>query len=85
MSLRRHRQFEDDTELDMTPMLDVVFILLIFFIVTTSFVKEAGITINTPRRRPQCVRNRRIYLLQSSQMGRSGSIIVRLMYGQSGR
>jgi biopolymer transport protein ExbD len=49
MSLRRHRQFEDDTELDMTPMLDVVFILLIFFIVTTSFVKEAGITINTPQ------------------------------------
>jgi biopolymer transport protein ExbD len=49
MSLRRHRQFEDDTELDMTPMLDVVFIMLIFFIVTTSFVKEAGITINTPQ------------------------------------
>ncbi len=32
----------------MTPMLDIVFILLIFFIVTTSFVKEAGIDVNRP-------------------------------------
>ncbi len=33
----------------MTPMLDIVFIMLIFFIVTTSFVKESGITVNTPK------------------------------------
>jgi len=41
----------DDNEaaIDMTPMLDVVFIMLIFFIVTTSFVKEAGVEINRPR------------------------------------
>lgn len=39
---RRHTQ-EIDTELDMTPMLDIVFIMLIFFIVTASFVKESGI------------------------------------------
>lgn len=32
----------------MTPMLDIVFIMLIFFIVTTSFVKESGIEINRP-------------------------------------
>lgn len=48
MRHRRHSASIDDTELDMTPMLDVVFILLIFFIVTTSFVKEAGVTINQP-------------------------------------
>ena len=41
----------DDEELniDVTPMLDVVFILLIFFIVTASFVKEAGIDVNRPQ------------------------------------
>ena len=38
----------DDAEIDMTPMLDIVFIMLIFFIVTTSFVKEAGITVHRP-------------------------------------
>lgn len=39
---------EEKEEIDMTPMLDVVFILLIFFIVTASFVKEAGIDVNRP-------------------------------------
>jgi len=47
MSLRRKRR-EDDSEIDMTPMLDIVFIMLIFFIVTTSFVKESGIDVNRP-------------------------------------
>jgi biopolymer transport protein ExbD len=49
MSVRRHNRDSDEAELDMTPMLDIVFIMLIFFIVTTSFVKEAGITVNTPK------------------------------------
>lgn len=38
----------DESEIDITPMLDVVFIMLIFFIVTASFVKESGIDINRP-------------------------------------
>ena len=38
----------EDSAIDMTPMLDVVFIMLIFFIVTASFVKEAGIEVNRP-------------------------------------
>ena len=42
-----HEQ-EEAEEINMTPMLDVVFILLIFFIVTASFVKEAGIEVNRP-------------------------------------
>jgi biopolymer transport protein ExbD len=46
--MRRHRQQEDDAGLDMTPMLDIVFIMLIFFIVTTSFVKESGINVDRP-------------------------------------
>lgn len=41
-------EIEEDSALDLTPMLDVVFILLIFFIVTASFVKEAGIEVNKP-------------------------------------
>jgi biopolymer transport protein ExbD len=39
---------EEESEVNLTPMLDVVFIMLIFFIVTASFVKEAGIDINRP-------------------------------------
>lgn len=44
---RRHAQ-EDDAEINITPMLDIVFIMLIFFIVTTSFVKETGIDVSRP-------------------------------------
>jgi biopolymer transport protein ExbD len=49
MTARRHLPAPDDAELDMTPMLDIVFIMLIFFIVTTSFVRESGITVNSPQ------------------------------------
>ncbi|KAA9130782.1 biopolymer transporter ExbD [Marinihelvus fidelis] len=44
---RRHAR-EDDTEINITPMLDIVFIMLIFFIVTTSFTKETGAEIIKP-------------------------------------
>ena len=47
MRRRRSRQDEED-QVNLTPMLDVVFIMLIFFIVTASFVKEAGIDISRP-------------------------------------
>ena len=39
---------EDDSNVDITPMLDVVFIMLIFFIVTATFIKEAGIDVDKP-------------------------------------
>lgn len=39
---------EEDADIDITPMLDVVFIMLIFFIVTASFIKESGVGINKP-------------------------------------
>ncbi len=41
-------QAEEEEEIDLTPMLDVVFIMLIFFIVTATFVKEVGIDVNSP-------------------------------------
>jgi len=44
----RNRRTKEETEINLTPMLDVVFIMLIFFIVTTSFVKEAGVQVNRP-------------------------------------
>jgi len=45
--MRKNRsKNEEETEVNMTPMLDVVFIMLIFFIVTASFVKEAGVEVN---------------------------------------
>ena len=39
---------DEETAIDITPMLDVVFIMLIFFIVTATFVKESGIEVNKP-------------------------------------
>ena len=39
---------EEENEINLTPMLDVVFIMLIFFIVTASFIKEAGINVDRP-------------------------------------
>ncbi|GAB2718392.1 ExbD/TolR family protein [Halomonas garicola] len=49
MRRRRSRDIADDSnEVNLTPMLDVVFIMLIFFIVTTSFVKESGVEIERP-------------------------------------
>ncbi|WP_110687460.1 ExbD/TolR family protein [Salinicola aestuarinus] len=49
MRRRRLREASDEsTGVDLTPMLDVVFIMLIFFIVTTSFIKESGVEIERP-------------------------------------
>ena len=48
--MRRKFSFEEgeENDVDLTPMIDIVFIMLIFFIVTASFVKEAGIDVNRP-------------------------------------
>ena len=50
--MRRRREDmlkDEDTEINMTPMLDIVFIMLIFFIVTTSFTRESGISVQRPK------------------------------------
>ena len=50
MRMRRYsQQAEEEPGIDLTPMLDVVFIMLIFFIVTSSFIKESGIEVNRPQ------------------------------------
>ena len=45
---RLRKKQEDDAKIDITPMLDVVFIMLIFFIVTASFIKESGANVTKP-------------------------------------
>jgi biopolymer transport protein ExbD len=45
---RRRIRPQDETQIDLTPMLDVVFIMLIFFIVTATFVKETGVEFARP-------------------------------------
>ncbi len=49
MSRRKNQTEEGNAETDMTPMLDIVFILLIFFIVTTSFMRDEGLLVNRPK------------------------------------
>jgi biopolymer transport protein ExbD len=49
MARRLRRQSADEeADVNLTPMLDVVFIMLIFFIVTSSFIKESGLEVNRP-------------------------------------
>jgi biopolymer transport protein ExbD len=48
MQSKRHGEESEETGIDLAPMLDFVLNLLIFFIITTSFVKEAGISVTKP-------------------------------------
>ncbi|MCJ8319830.1 MAG: biopolymer transporter ExbD [Colwellia sp.] len=69
-SLAKMLQEQDEKEdIDMTPMLDVVFILLIFFIVTASFVKEAGIDVNRPEAATAVKKQRANILVAISDKG----------------
>lgn len=51
MQARRHEAKEEDHGIDLAPMLDFVLNLLIFFIITTSFIKEAGVLVERPTAR----------------------------------
>ena len=50
---RKRRRGGEEAEINITPMLDIVFIMLIFFIVTTSFVKEIALDLNRPSTEPR--------------------------------
>ena len=50
--MRKRRHKADEAEINIAPMLDIIFILLIFFIVTTSFVKEFGVDMSRPSNAP---------------------------------
>ena len=60
---------EEEATIDMTPMLDVVFIMLIVFIVTASFVKEAGIDVNRPEAATAVKQDRANILIAISDTG----------------
>ena len=49
MRLGRHHSKNEEAQIDLTSMLDIVFIMLIFFIVTSSFVRESGVEVNRPQ------------------------------------
>ncbi|MBL4871711.1 MAG: biopolymer transporter ExbD [Robiginitomaculum sp.] len=57
MSRRSHKKPVDDSDIDMTPMLDIVFIMLIFFIVTATFLDEKGIDLTQPPPPPDSLDN----------------------------
>lgn len=68
MSRRKRKESaEDKAEIDLTPMLDVVFIMLIFFIVTASFIKEKSLDMNVPENSDK-----------TSQSTESKSILIRI-------
>jgi biopolymer transport protein ExbD len=66
---RRHATHEEETEINITPMLDIVFIMLIFFIVTTSFIKETGIDPNRPEALTAAKQDRGNILIGVSAIG----------------
>ena len=50
---RRGTKFEEAADVNVTPLLDIVFIMLIFFIVTATFLREQGIDVRTPEDTPE--------------------------------
>ncbi len=72
--MARRRRFEkkvEEAEINITPMLDMVFIMLIFFIVSTSFVHVAGINVNRPSsgKQHKIVKASKIVLIQIEDNG----------------
>ena len=53
--MRTRGRRREESKINLTPMLDVVFIMLIFFIVTATFVKEVGLDVNQPANEPKTV------------------------------
>ena len=67
MAKIRRRKQEEEGEINITPMLDIVFIMLIFFIVTTSFVKETGIDPRRPYAETAATKERGNIMIAISQ------------------
>lgn len=58
MRYHRHHSAKEEEGINMTPMLDIVFIMLIFFIVSTSFSRESGVTVNRPSAKSTQIKNK---------------------------
>lgn len=68
-SLLKKKKDDATGEIDLTPMLDVVFILLIFFIVTSVFITEAGIDVNKPTASTSEAKNKDLILIAVGPQG----------------
>jgi biopolymer transport protein ExbD len=67
---RKFKRVDDEAEINMTPMLDIVFIMLIFFIVTTSFAREFGLSVSRPSNEPAKVKKQsEVILVEISETG----------------
>ena len=66
--MKRISRSEEEADINLTPMLDVVFIMLIFFIVTSSFVKEPGVELFKPQASTQeaCERGTIIFAVDAN-------------------
>jgi biopolymer transport protein ExbD len=53
-----HAAQDEESDVDITPLIDIVFIMLIFFIVTANFIKEAGVTVNKPEAQTATVQDK---------------------------
>ncbi len=71
---RKFKKNREESEINITPMLDIVFIMLIFFIVTTSFVKEISIDVNRPTKSP--IKEQKKSEVISVRISREGQIFV---------
>jgi biopolymer transport protein ExbD len=71
---RKTSHREEEAEINITPMLDVVFIMLIFFIVTTSFVSEIGVDVNRPSNQPE--QEQKISEVIAIRIERTGKIVI---------
>ena len=69
MKRKRRAGQAEESGIDITPMLDIVFIMLIFFIVTTSFVKESGIDIQRPSAKTAEKKTKASILIAINQAG----------------
>ncbi|MFT5277669.1 MAG: biopolymer transport protein ExbD [Glaciecola sp.] len=79
MKRKKHTSGDDDAAVDMTPMLDIVFIMLIFFIVTTTFSSEKGLSPNRPPKdqpdNPNPSKSLSIRIDQTGQIIMAGRIV----------
>ena len=82
----RGRDDEGTEAINLTPMLDVVFIMLIFFIVTATFVKEVGLDVNQPDEdKPKTIRIKRaswLRLLSAIEFKLLSVILIAAQFGQ---
>ena len=65
-----HLAAEEESAIDLTPLIDCVFIMLIFFIVTASFVKETGVQVNRPTALTALVRPKASILIALDASGK---------------